>query len=262
MVNQIMPKTLLDVQNVCLTFGGVQALLDVSFRVRPGEIFSIIGPNGAGKTTLFDCISGRYVPQGSIKAKGVELVGASPHVRPGLGIMRTFQNIALFPSETVEDNVLVGSDYRLKTGLLRSCLFWSRLGCARRENHHRTQARQTMAELGVEKFAGAPASELAYGTQKRVELARALVARPTLLLLDEPMAGMTGGEKRELASLVQRLNQERGITVVMIEHDMSVVMEISHRILVLDFGRRICLGSPAEVMDNPQVRQAYLGEAA
>lgn len=256
-----MAAMLLEVQQVGLNFGGVQALTDVSFSVSQGELFSIIGPNGAGKTTLFDCISGRYTPKGSIKFNGVELVGQKSHLRPKLGIMRTFQNIALFPNETVEDNVLVGSDYRLRSGLLRSCLYWSPLGCSRQEGSHRAQAREIMAELGVEQFANVPASELAYGTQKRVELARALVAQPALLLLDEPMAGMTSGEKMEIAALVQKLNQERGITVVMIEHDMGVVMEISHRVLVLDFGQRIALGPPLEVIEDPQVRRAYLGEA-
>ncbi len=257
-----MAVKLLEVNQVGLNFGGVQALLELSFSVHRGELFSIIGPNGAGKTTFFNCISGLYTPKGSIKINGVELVGQKRHLRPALGIMRTFQNIALFPNESVEDNVLVGSDFRLNNGLLRSCLFWGPLGCSRQEGAHRARAREIMAELDLDQFAGMPASELAYGTQKRVELARALVAGPTLLLLDEPMAGMPSGEKMEIAALVQKLNQERGITVVMIEHDMGVVMEISHRVLVLDFGRRIALGPPHEVMEDPQVRQAYLGEAA
>ncbi len=255
-----MTNALLEARGVSLRFGGVKALSGVEFTVREGEIFSIIGPNGAGKTTLFDCISGRYVPEGSIRMSGKDLTGMEPHLRPGLGIMRTFQNVALFPSESVIDNVLVGLEHRLSSGLFKSCLFWSRWGCKREEEQARCEAMEALTELGLEKYSEMPVSDLSYGIQKRVELARVLVARPSLVLLDEPMAGMTTVEKKELAGEVVRLNRERGVTVVMSEHDIGVVMEISDRVMVLDFGCLIAIGDPASVMANPDVRKAYLGE--
>jgi branched-chain amino acid transport system ATP-binding protein len=252
--------TLLDVNNVSLAFGGVQALSDVSFTVNEGEIFSIIGPNGAGKTTLLNCISGVYSPTGSIRMEGVEMVGKKPYKRPKLGVTRTFQNIALFPGESVIDNVLVGSDYMLRTGVLRTCLYWTPLGCSVGEAKAREAALETLGILGLEEFADAPVADLPYGSQKRVELARAMVGKPKLLLLDEPTAGMTTTEKQELAEQVRVLNADHGVSVVMIEHDMGVVMDISHRITVLDFGKKIAEGSPAEVTADPAVRKAYLGE--
>jgi branched-chain amino acid transport system ATP-binding protein len=251
---------LLEVTEVSLAFGGVQALSKVTFAVDQGQIFSIIGPNGAGKTTLLNCISGVYTPRGSIRMNGVEMVGMKPHVRPGLGIARTFQNIALFPSESVIDNVLVGGDHRLRSGVLRSCLFWTRLGCFFEELEARKAAAKALGVLGLEAFVDTPVADLPYGTQKRVELARAMVSKPNLLLLDEPTAGMTTAEKLELAEQIRILNAEHGVTVAMIEHDMGVVMEISDRIIVLDFGKKIAEGGPAEVTENPSVRKAYLGE--
>ena len=250
----------LEVSDISLAFGGIQALSDVTFAVHEKEIFSIIGPNGAGKTTLLNCMSGAYLPTGSIRLTGTEMVGMKPHRRPGLGVARTCQNIALFPSESVIDNILVGSDHRMRAGLLRICLFWSRLGCAGEERAARQQALETLTTLGLEEFIDAPVADLPYGIQKRVELARAMVSQPKLLLLDEPTAGMTAAEKTELAEQVRALNREHGVTVIMIEHDMGVVMNVSDRIVVLDFGKKIAEGTPAEVMGNPEVRKAYLGE--
>ena len=251
---------LLEATSVSLAFGGIQALIDVAFTVEEGEIFSIIGPNGAGKTTLLNCISGVYTPTGSIRMNGADMVKAKPHARPGIGVARTFQNIALFPNESVIDNVLVGSDHRLRSGVLRTCLYWTRLGCAAEEMQAREAAVKVLATLGLEEYADAPVADLPYGIQKRVELARAMVSKPTLLLLDEPTAGMTAAEKKKLIAHVKVLNAEHGVAVVMIEHDMGVVVDISDRIMVLDFGQKIAEGSPAEVMMNPRVRKAYLGE--
>ncbi|MEE9420187.1 MAG: ABC transporter ATP-binding protein [Desulfatiglandaceae bacterium] len=253
---------LLEGKGVSLACGGVQALTDVSFAVEEAEIFSIIGPNGAGKTTLLNCISGVYIPTGSLRMNGTEIVGMKPHRRPHLGIARTFQNIALFPGESVIDNVLVGSDYLLRSGVLGTCLYWTRLGCSAGEAKAREAALEALGILGLEGFADAPVADLPYGSQKWVELARAMVGKPKLLLLDEPTAGMTTTEKQELAEQIKVLNADHGVSVVMIEHDMGVVMEMSHRIMVLDFGKKIAEGSPAEVTENPTVRKAYLGEEA
>ncbi len=253
-------EPLLELQDVSLSFGGIKALQNVSFKVVAGHIHSIIGPNGAGKTTLLNCISGRYRPKGKIRFGDLDLVRRSPHQRPLLGIARTFQNIALFREESVLDNVMAGGHHRLKAGMLRGALYWTRLGCHEEENRLRTEALDTMDLLGMTDLKDAAVADLPYGVQKRVELARAMLAAPKLLLLDEPMAGMNQGEKQELAKLIQRLNRERGITVVMIEHDVGVVRKMSDRVVVLDFGKKIAEGEPEEVLLDPAVRKAYLGE--
>jgi len=251
---------LLNVNAVSLSFGGVHALTDVGFQVAPGEIFSIIGPNGAGKTSMLNCVSGRYQPnKGSITFKGQEMIGLRPNDRCSLGIGRTFQNLALFNHMTVLDNIMVGRHHLLKNNFLTGSLYWL-TGARREELKHRAVVEDIIDFLEIAHIRKSIAGTLSYGLRKRVELARAVALRPDLILLDEPMAGMNLEEKEDMARYVIDLNEEWGMTVVMIEHDMSVVMDISHRVMVLDFGRKIAAGLPDEVMANPRVRSAYLGE--
>ncbi len=252
--------SLLQVSDISLSFGGVHALTDVSFSVNPGEIFSIIGPNGAGKTSMLNCISGRYQPnKGSIVFKQQELIGLRPNDRCTLGIGRTFQNLALFAHMTVLDNIMVGRHHLLKNNFLSGSLYW--LGGARKEElTHRAEVENIIDFLEIAHIRKSIAGTLSYGLRKRVELARAVALRPDMILLDEPMAGMNLEEKEDMARYIIDLNEEWGMTVVMIEHDMGVVMDISHRVMVLDFGKKIASGLPDEVMAHPQVRKAYLGE--
>ena len=252
--------SLLQVSDISLSFGGVHALTDVSFSVNQGEIFSIIGPNGAGKTSMLNCISGRYQPnKGSIIFKQQELIGLRPNDRCALGIGRTFQNLALFAHMTVLDNIMVGRHHLLKNNFLSGSLYW--LGGARKEELiHRAEVEDIIDFLEIAHIRKSTAGTLSYGLRKRVELARAVALRPDMILLDEPMAGMNLEEKEDMARYIIDLNEEWGMTVVMIEHDMSVVMDISHRVMVLDFGKKIASGLPDEIMAHPQVRKAYLGE--
>jgi len=251
---------LLQVSDISLSFGGVHALTDVSFDVKKGELFSIIGPNGAGKTSMLNCISGRYQPsKGSISFKQKEMIGLRPNDRCTLGIGRTFQNLALFAHMTVLDNIMVGRHHLLKNNFINGPLYW--LGGARKEELiHRAEVEDIIDFLEIAHIRKSVAGTLSYGLRKRVELARAVALRPDLILLDEPMAGMNLEEKEDMARYIIDLNEEWGMTVVMIEHDMGVVMDISHRVMVLDFGKKIASGLPDEVMANPQVRKAYLGE--
>ena len=253
---------LLIASDVAIRFGGVQALVDVSFSVRQGELFSIIGPNGAGKTSMLNCISGRYRPtSGSIRLDGVDITHLSPSRRAAIGIGRTFQNLALFGHMSVLDNIMVGRHHLLRNNFLTGALYW--LGGARKEElAHRREVEDIIDFLEIEAIRHATAGTLSYGLRKRVELARAVALKPKLLLLDEPMAGMNLEEKEDMARYILDLNEEWGMTIIMIEHDMGVVMDISHRVMVLDFGRKIAEGLPAEIMDNPHVKTAYLGEAA
>jgi len=251
---------LLQVNDISLSFGGVHALTDVSFEVRPGEIFSIIGPNGAGKTSMLNCISGRYQPnKGSIRFKQKEMIGLRPNDRCSFGIGRTFQNLALFNHMTVLDNIMVGRHHQLKNNFITGSIHWF-TGARKEELKHRAVVEDIIDFLEIAHIRKAVAGTLSYGLRKRVELARAVALKPDLILLDEPMAGMNLEEKEDMARYVIDLNEEWGMTVVMIEHDMGVVMDISHRVMVLDFGRKIVAGLPDEVMDNPRVRSAYLGE--
>jgi branched-chain amino acid transport system ATP-binding protein len=250
---------LVRLSNISLAFGGVRALSDVSVEVEPGALFSIIGPNGAGKTSLLNCISGRYRPnKGRIQFDGKDITGLPTNKRASIGIGRTFQNLALFGHMTVIDNILVGRHHLLKNNFLTGSLYW--LGGAQREELEQRRVVEDIIDfLEIQHVRHAVAGTLPYGLRKRVELARAVALKPKLILLDEPMAGMNVEEKMDMARYIVDLNEEWGMTVIMIEHDMGVVMDISHRVAVLDFGRKIAEGTPAEVLTNEAVRQAYLG---
>ncbi len=252
---------ILSVEDVNLSFGGVRALAGVSFEVSAGELFSIIGPNGAGKTSVLNCISGRYRPSsGRIAFKGQEIGPLGPNRRAALGIGRTFQNLALFGHMTVLDNIMVGRHHLLKNNFLTGSLYWL-TGAQKEELAHREAVEEIIDFLDIQHIRKEPAGQLPYGLRKRVELARAIAVKPELILLDEPMAGMNLEEKEDMARYVVELNETWGMTVVMIEHDMGVVMDLSHRVVVLDFGRKIAEGVPDEVRRNDLVRKAYLGEA-
>ena len=258
-----MPETepLLEAVGVSLRFGGVHALSDVSFQLKAGEIYSVIGPNGAGKTSMVNCISGRYRPTaGGIRFAGSDITGLPTRKRPAIGIGRTFQNLALFGHMSVLDNIMVGRHHLLRRGFLPGMLYW--LGGAQQEEIvHRRQVEEIIDFLEIQHVRKAVAGTLPYGLRKRVELARAIALMPRLILLDEPMAGMNLEEKEDMARYILDLNEEWGMTVLMIEHDMGVVMDISHRVMVLDFGRKIAEGTPEAVLADPHVRRAYLGEA-
>ena len=251
----------LEADRISLRFGGVRALTDVSFAVGRGEIFSIIGPNGAGKTSMVNCVSGRYRPtEGRILFEGRDVTGLRPNRRAALGIGRTFQNLALFGHMSVLDNIMVGRHHLLRAGFLRGMVYWVG-GAQREELAHRREVEEIIDFLEIQHVRKETAGTLSYGLRKRVELARAVALKPRLILLDEPMAGMNLEEKEDMARFVVDLNEEWGMTVLMIEHDMGVVMDISHRVMVLDFGRKIAEGTPEAVLADPHVRRAYLGEA-
>jgi branched-chain amino acid transport system ATP-binding protein len=252
---------LLAVRSVSKRFGGVTAIDDVSLDVPRGRIVSIIGPNGAGKTSLLNTISGFYRPDGGqIRLEGRDIVGKRPSAVAALGVARTFQNIALFSGLTVLDNLMLGRHVRMRSGVLGSVIYW---GFGRREEiRHRKVCEEVIEFLKLQDVRKVPTATLPYGLRKRVELGRALALDPKVLLLDEPMGGMNQDEKEDMARYILDVNQERGITVVLIEHDMGVVMDISDEVVVLDHGRRIAAGTPVEVQNNPDVIAAYLGAGA
>ena len=248
----------LEADDVHLRFGGVVALAGVSVGVRAGQIGAIIGPNGAGKTSLLNTFSGLYPPtSGRLRFEGRDITRLRPHQIAKLGIARTFQNIELFKGMTVLDNLMLGRHVHLKTGLLAGGVYWGR---ARREEvRNREVVEDVIDFLEIEAIRKRTVGTLAYGLQKRVELGRAMAMEPKLLLLDEPMAGMNVEEKEDMARFVLDINEERGVTVVLIEHDMGVVMDISDRVTVLNFGKVIGDGTPDQVRRDPDVVHAYLG---
>jgi len=251
---------ILELNNISLSFGGVKALTDISFDVRRHEIRAIIGPNGAGKSSMLNVINGVYRPQqGEIVLHGEHRKNMDCYAAAKAGIARTFQNIALFKGMTVLDNIMTGRNLKMKSNFLLQALYW---GPARREEiAHREQAEAIIDFLEIQAIRKTPVGRLPYGLQKRVELGRALAAEPEILLLDEPMAGMNVEEKQDMCRFILDVNDQFGTTIVLIEHDMGVVMDISDRVVVLDYGKKIGDGSPDEVRSNQDVINAYLGIA-
>ncbi len=251
-------EVILDLQNISLSFGGVKALTNISFNVRKHEIRSIIGPNGAGKSSMLNVMNGVYHPQeGRILFHGEPRQRMHPHQAAAQGIARTFQNIALFKGMSVLDNIMTGRNLKMRCNLFQHALHW---GEARREEiEHRMKVEEVIDFLEIQSIRKTPVGRLPYGLQKRVELARALAAEPSLLLLDEPMAGMNVEEKQDMCRFILDVNDQFGTTIVLIEHDMGVVMDISDRVVVLDYGKKIGDGPPDEVKANPDVSAAYLG---
>ncbi|HSV84250.1 MAG TPA: ABC transporter ATP-binding protein [Ramlibacter sp.] len=249
---------ILEVKDISLAFGGVKALTSISFDVREHEVRAIIGPNGAGKSSMLNCINGVYQPQqGTITFRGRSFHHMKSRQVAEMGIARTFQNLALFKGMSVLDNIMTGRNLRIRSNILLQAI---RLGPAEREEiRHREQVERIIDFLEIQAFRKVPVGQLPYGLQKRVDLGRALAMEPQVLLLDEPMAGMNLEEKQDMCRFILDVNDEFGTTVILIEHDMGVVMDISDRVVVLDYGKKIGDGTPDEVRNNPDVIRAYLG---
>jgi branched-chain amino acid transport system ATP-binding protein len=262
MAQRSIGDVILGVKNISLSFGGVKALSDVSFDVREHEIRAIIGPNGAGKSSMLNCINGVYTPQqGRITFRGQTFIHMNSRQVAEMGVARTFQNLALFKGMNVIDNIMSGRNLKMKTNIFQQAFRlpfgWG--AAEREENQHREFVEHIIDFLEIQPYRKTPVGRLPYGLQKRVDLGRALAMEPTVLLLDEPMAGMNVEEKQDMCRFVLDVNDEFGTTIVLIEHDMGVVMDISDRVVVLDYGKKIGDGSPEAVRANPEVVSAYLG---
>jgi len=250
------------VDNLSISFGGIKALQDIGFSMNKGEIFSVIGPNGAGKTTLFNCISGLYKPdKGDIRFKGKAIENKKPDIIAGMGIARTFQNIELFSNMNTMENIMLGRHIHMKTGLFKGMFLWGRNSFAGKEEiEHREKVEKIIDLLELQNVRDKLVAGLPYGTQKLIELGRALALEPDLLLLDEPCAGMNSEEKQDMIFWIKDVQEDLGISILLIEHDMKTVMDISSRVLAINFGKRVTLGTPEQVQKNKEVLKAYIGK--